>query len=66
MRKVIFVLFILFPGIGVRAQTLQNYLEIATDSNPGLKARYAEFEAAMQKIPQVKSLQDYKIQTHHK
>lgn len=40
------------------AQTLENYFQIAAESNPGLKAKYKAFEAAMQKIPQANSLAD--------
>ncbi|ELR73109.1 Heavy metal RND efflux outer membrane protein, CzcC family [Fulvivirga imtechensis AK7] len=37
---------------------LNQYLEIAAENNPELKARYAEFEASLEKIPQAKTLQD--------
>ncbi|MBL6447146.1 TolC family protein [Fulvivirga sp. 29W222] len=37
---------------------LEGYLNVAVENNPGLKARYAEFEAELEKIPQVKSLQE--------
>ncbi|MCA9735054.1 MAG: TolC family protein [Deferribacteres bacterium] len=40
------------------AQTLELYLNDAVKNNPGLKAKYTEFEIAMQKIPQVSSLPD--------
>ncbi|MEB2775843.1 TolC family protein [Algoriphagus sp. D3-2-R+10] len=40
------------------AQTLENYFQIAAESNPGLKAKYKAFEAAMQKIPQANALAD--------
>jgi len=39
-------------------QSLDDYLILAVDSNPGLKSAYYEFEAALQKIPQVKALPD--------
>lgn len=42
----------------VSAQTLEDYLRIAAENNPEIKAAYAEFEAAMQEAPQVKSLPD--------
>lgn len=38
--------------------TLDTYLEIAAKNNPGLQAKYKEFEAALQKIPQVNALPD--------
>ncbi|QIA08367.1 TolC family protein [Draconibacterium halophilum] len=40
------------------AQTLDSYLEIAAENNPGLQAQYKDFEAALQKVPQVSSLPD--------
>lgn len=40
------------------AQTLDNYFKIAAENNPGLQAKYKEFEAAMQKVPQVSTLPD--------
>lgn len=42
----------------VAAQTLEDYLQIAAENNPDLKAMYAEFEAALQEAPQVSSLPD--------
>ena len=41
-----------------QGNTLDTYLEIAADNNPGLQAKYKEFEAALQKIPQVTALPD--------
>jgi outer membrane protein, heavy metal efflux system len=48
---------LLFFG-SLQAQTLEDYLQIAAENNPEVKAAYAEFEAAMQEAPQVKSLPD--------
>ncbi len=41
-----------------QAQTLDDYFRTAAENNPGLQARYAEFEASMQKVPQVSTLPD--------
>jgi outer membrane protein TolC len=38
--------------------TLTTYLGIAAENNPGLQSKYKEFEAALQKVPQVSSLPD--------
>ena len=39
--------------------TLQeHYFRVAAENNPGLQAKYKDFEAAMQKVPQVSSLPD--------
>jgi len=42
----------------VVGQSINDYYTIAAENNPELKAKYKEFEAAMQKIPQVSSLPD--------
>ncbi|MCF8357942.1 MAG: TolC family protein [Prolixibacteraceae bacterium] len=40
------------------AQTLDDYFKIAAENNPGLQAVYKEYEAALQKVPQVSTLPD--------
>lgn len=57
MKNILFILSVLFIT-GLHAQTLDEYLKKSIENNPGLKARYSEFEAALQKIHQVKSLPD--------
>lgn len=59
MKKLITIIIILISGISVvKGQTLDSYLEMAAKNNPGLQSKYKEFEAAMQKIPQVNALPD--------
>lgn len=53
--SIILLLLFSFPGT---AQSLEHYFQIAAENNPGLKAKYKAFEAAMQKIPQVNTLPD--------
>lgn len=50
--------FLLLTALSSRAQSLDDYLKIAADNNPGVKAAYLEFEASMQRLPQVSSLPD--------
>jgi cobalt-zinc-cadmium efflux system outer membrane protein len=57
MRKLI-IISILFFACNIEGQPINNYYTIAAENNPELKAKYKEFEAAMQKIPQVSSLPD--------
>ena len=54
------IYFHLFQSITIFAQTdsLFNYLEIAAKNNPTVLQRYAEYQAALQKVPQVGSLPD--------
>ncbi len=59
MKILIIVLFIFtlaFPG--GYAQVPDEYLKIAAENNPVLKASSRQFEAALERIPQVKTLPD--------
>ena len=56
--KNIIIALILFGGLGSQAQTLDEYFKIAAGNNPGLLSQYREFEAALQKVPQVSTLPD--------
>ena len=49
------ILMLSFSGQG---QTLEDYFVMAAENNPGLNGKYKAFEAALQKIPQAKSLAD--------
>lgn len=42
----------------VQAQTLDDYVKIATENNPGLKSKQAMYEASLARIAQAKGLQD--------
>jgi len=39
-------------------ESLKNYLETAATNNPGLKAKFSNYMAAMEKVPQVGTLPD--------
>ncbi len=58
--KTTIILFIslVVAGFAANAQTLEDYFQIAAENNPGLQAKYKDFEAALQKVPQVSSLPD--------
>ncbi len=59
MNKIITIIILLISGINTsQAQSLESYLEMAAENNPGLQSKYKEFEAALQKIPQVNTLPD--------
>ncbi|MEZ4940659.1 MAG: TolC family protein [Saprospiraceae bacterium] len=57
MRSIIIIISILVSG-SLSAQTLDDYLKIAAENNPGIKARQTEVQAALQKLPQAKALPD--------
>ena len=52
------ILFIASISMGFGQAALDEYVELALQNNPGLKASYAQFEAAMQRIPQMGTLED--------
>ncbi len=52
------VLLLLGLSTNLSAQSLEESLQLAAENNPFLKAKYADFEAAMQKVAQVNSLPD--------
>jgi outer membrane protein TolC len=59
MRKIIITIGILAITFTVIAQdSLLQYQNIAAQNNPVIKQKYALFEAALQKVPQVGSLPD--------
>lgn len=57
-KYLIIIIITLFCSTLSSAQTLDDYFKAAAENNPGLKAMYSEYEAAMQKVPQVNSLAD--------
>jgi outer membrane protein TolC len=59
MRKIItFIIIVGFSLSSYSQDSLMNYLELAAKNNPTVLQRYAEYEAALQKVPQVGSLPD--------
>ena len=59
MKIIVNIIILVFLGISLsQAQTLEDYYKIAAENNPGLQAKYREFEAALQRVPQVSTLPD--------
>lgn len=57
--KIIFLSLILMLGTSLFSQeNLNTYLETAAENNPGLKAKFNDYMAAMEKVPQVGTLPD--------
>src|SRR5690606_11230463 len=50
--------FLFFLGLAGHSQTLEEYLQIATEQNPQVRSSYLQFEASLQRAPQVASLED--------
>lgn len=58
-NKIIVLSFLLMLTTSLFSQeSLNNYLEIAAINNPGLKAKFSDYMAAMEKVPQVGTLPD--------
>jgi outer membrane protein TolC len=58
ITKHIIIILLLFV-VKTQAQTeLDGYLKIGAENNPGLKAKFSEYNAALEKVPQVGSLPD--------
>nr|NQU89159.1 TolC family protein [Bacteroidota bacterium] len=60
-RIVLTMLFLLISSMISAQQELDNYLTKATENNPGLKAKFNEYMAALEVAPQVKTLPDPQI-----
>lgn len=59
MKKYIIIFIISLLGSAMAgAQTMDDYFRMAADNNPGLQAKYKEYEAALQKVPQLSTLSD--------
>ena len=53
-----FVFILLLTTAASYAQTLDDYLKIAAENNPGLKSKFYSYQASLEKVPQVSSLPD--------
>lgn len=57
MKKIFLILTLLAP-LTLPAQTLEEFQKLALEQNPSLKAKFKEFEAALQQVHQVNALPD--------
>jgi outer membrane protein TolC len=63
MRKLILYIGLLaFSMQGYSQNSLMHYLELATKNNPTVLQRYNEYQASLQKVPQVGSLPDPQLE----
>jgi len=58
MQFIGIIFFLLLTGTGHAQDSLSVYLETAAKNNPTVLQKFAEYQAALQKIPQVGSLPD--------
>lgn len=62
-KSIILIILAVISQIPAFAQdSLSYYLELAGKNNPGVKARYLEYSAALEKVPQASSLPDPDMQ----
>lgn len=60
---VLFVVVVFSSGVfSQQSDSLQNYLKIAIKNNPTVMQRYNEYQAALEKVPQVGSLPDPQLE----
>ena len=58
MKKLIIIVITLLPIVCSAQAIPQQYLVTAADNNPELKARFNEYMASLEQVPQVKTLPD--------
>ena len=58
MKKTISILLLLISTQSFSQEALNHYLQTAAKNNPGLKARFSEYMAALERVPQVGALPD--------
>lgn len=56
--KYLIIISLLLSSMISKGQAIDDYFKIAAEHNPGLQAVYKEYEAALQKVPQVNTLPD--------
>lgn len=61
-KTLIGILFLLITSVvSAQQEDLDNYLKIAAENNPGLKAKFNDYMAALEVAPQVKALPDPQV-----
>lgn len=58
IKKVLGIMLLLISTMVSAQDDLNKYLQIAAENNPGLKVKFNEYMAALEVVPQVKSLPD--------
>ncbi len=60
MRAIIFFILICFVSEG-KSQSVSDYIRIALENNPGLKAKQTEIDIVKKRLPQVEALPDPQV-----
>lgn len=64
IQKILFLLIgltLIVSTVDLMAQSLNDYIKIAIENNPGLKAKDTEYRIALKKVPQVNALPDPQV-----
>ncbi len=61
IKFIISIIFLLTASVLTAQENLNSYLKTAAENNPGLKARFSEYLAALEIVPQVKALPDPQV-----
>ena len=56
--KIAYILLLFLFAVNAKSQTLDDYLLFAAENNPHLKSKYFQYQAALERVPQVGSLPD--------
>jgi len=56
MKKVFHIIILVLYSVYGYSQTLNDYLKIAAENNPALKAKFKDYEASLEKVNQMRSL----------
>ncbi len=57
-RRLFYILALILVTFNVNSQPLDDYLAVASENNPSLKAKYLQYQAALEQVPQVGTLPD--------
>jgi outer membrane protein TolC len=62
MKRITTTILAITTCLAARADSLPQYLQTAAENNPGVKAGFSTYRAALQKIPQAGALQDPQLE----
>lgn len=58
MKKYVILFILSFTAMGLSAQSLEDYWELAAENNPALKAKFTQYLAALERVDQQGALPD--------
>lgn len=61
IKYIIAIVFVTITFVVTAQQQLNQYLVIAAENNPGLKARFNDYLASLERVPQVRALPDPQV-----